>query len=240
MAETMTPIQVIIVWLGYLNIGLGIVNLTPALPMDGGHILRAIMWWITGDRLQASKRILFTGTFFASCYLVIGILLIIKGIVFGGLLLLIIGWYLDVTTQVKVSQRDIWERLRGVCVRDLMARKYPFIDGNTNLQTFVENHLSSGGEGCFLISQRGKLMGLITFHEVRNIGHRRWPYTVIYDVMNRIDQLQTVNPEAPITEALELMGGSQTNQLAVMSNGQLVGIISRDHIMGHLLAGSEF
>jgi Zn-dependent protease/predicted transcriptional regulator len=239
MSETMTPIQVIIIWLGYLNIGLGIINLTPAFPMDGGYILRAIMWWITGDRRKATKRILLTGKFFASCYLVIGILLILKSIVLGGLLLLIIGWYLDVTTQVKVSQRDILERLRGVCVRDLMARQCPYIDGNTNLQTFVENHHASGGESCFMILERGKLTGLITLHDVRNIGHRRWPYTVIYDVMNRIDQMQTVKPEAPITDALELMG-SQTNQLAVMSNGRLVGILSRDHIMGHLLARSEF
>lgn len=125
MEAPVTPLQVIIVWLGYLNIGLGIIKLTPAFPMNGGHILRATMWWVTGDRSRATKRTLFTGMFFASCYLVVGILLIIKSAVFGGLLLIFVGWYLDVATQVNISRREIYDRLRGVYVRDLMARKCP-------------------------------------------------------------------------------------------------------------------
>ena len=240
MTEPVTPLQMNIVWLGYLNIGLGIINLTPAFPMDGGHVLRAIMWWISGDRSRATRRTLFTGMFFASCYLVIGILLIIKDAVFGGFLLIFLGWYLDVATRVNISQRDIYERLCGVCVREIMARNCPFIDGNTNLQTFIENHLTRYEESCFLIMQSDILTGVITYQEVMNIARRRWPYTVIYDVMSQIDQLQTVRPEAPIIEALELMGGSETNKLAVISKGQLVGIISRYHIMHLLSVRKEF
>ena len=239
MAEPLTPLQMNIVWLGYLNIGLGIINLTPAFPMDGGHVLRAIIWWISGDRSSATRRTLFTGMFFAKCYLVIGILFIINGAVFGGLLIVFAAWYLYMANRVNISQREICEQLRDVCVRDLMASRFPVIDGNTNLQTFIENHLTCGEKNCFVITQSDKLTGLITFQEVRKIARRRWPYTVIYDVMNRIDQLQTVKPEAPITEALELMGCSRRNQLVVMSNGQLVGIISRDHIMSLILARAE-
>lgn len=241
MAEPVTPLQAMIVWLGYINIGLAIFNLLPAYPMDGGRVLRAIIWWMTGDKSRATRRASFAGIFISHCLIVLGIFSIFKGGGFGGLWLVLIGWFLIHAARASVAQIDISERLRGMCARDLMARDCPLIDGNTNLKTFVEDHLELSKDSCFLIEQRGELAGLITLQEVATVEHRRWPYTVVYDVMNPIEQLQTVKPETPITEVLELMGPSSANQLAVMSNGQLAGIISRDHIVRLVMtrAGSK-
>jgi Zn-dependent protease/CBS domain-containing protein len=238
-AEPITPLQSVIVWLGYLNIGLAIINLIPAFPMDGGRIWRSSMWRITGDKSRATRQTIFVGMFFAAIFVVSGIFLIIKGEAFGGLWLIFIGWFLDKVARASVSQKDVIDRLCGVCVRDVMTRNCPVVDGNINLQTFVEDHLKGIEESCFMIMQRGELTGLISFQEVITVGHRRWPYTVIYDVMNKIDRLQKVNPESPIIEALGLLGHSQVNQLAVISNDKLVGIISRDQIMCLLMTRAE-
>lgn len=239
LAEPMMPLRAMIIWLGYINIGLAFFNLIPAFPMDGGRVLRATIWWITGDKSRATRRASFIGMFFVACFIVIGILGIFKGAIIGGLWLAFIGWFLFQATRMSVARTEISERLRGVRVRDVMAHDCPIVDGNTNLQTFVEDHLMRCEESCFLIKQSGELTGLITFQEVRRNGRRRWPYTVVYDVMNQIDQLQTVKPEAPLTEALELMGRSRVNQLAVISNGRLVGIISRDHIICQVMEHAE-
>ncbi|MCI0661766.1 MAG: site-2 protease family protein [Acidobacteria bacterium] len=239
LAEPVTPMQAMIVWLGYINIGLAIFNLVPGFPMDGGHMLRAIIWWRTGDKSRATWQASFAGMLFAPCFIVIGILAIFKGAVFGGLWLAFIGWFLIQAARVSVSQTEVIKRLCGVCVKDVMERECPVIDGNTNLQIFVEDHLMRGEDDCFLIMDGGELTGLITIQEVKKIGRRRWPYTVIHDVMNQIDQLQTVNPEASITEALELMVRNQEDQLAVTSNGRLVGIISRDHIRWILMTHAD-
>jgi Zn-dependent protease/predicted transcriptional regulator len=239
LAEPVTPVQTLIVWSGYINIGLAIFNLIPAFPMDGGRVLRAIIWWRMGDGPRATWLASFAGMLFAISFIVIGLLAILKGAVFGGLWLAFIGWFLIQVPWTGISQTEISERLRGVCVKDVMESDCPIIDGNTNLQIFVKDHLMHGVGRCFLIMHGNELTGLITFQEVRRVGRRRRPYTVIYDVMNQIDRLQTVTPEAPITEALELMGHSQEYPLAVTSNGQLVGIISRNHIRRLLMMRVE-
>ncbi len=202
-------------------------------------MLRAIIWWGTGDETRATWLASFAGTFFATSFIVIGILAIFKGAVFGGLWMAFIGWFLFQVALASVSQTEVSERLRGVCAKDVMESDCPVIDGNTNLQTFVEDHLMRGEGDCFLIMHGSELTGLITVQEVRKIARRRWPYTVVYDVMKQIDRLQTVTPETPITEALGLMGHSQEDPLAVTSNSRLVGFISRDHIKRLLMKRVE-
>jgi CBS domain-containing protein len=239
LADPSMPLQALIVWLGYINIGLAIFNLVPAFPMDGAHVLHAIIWWRTGDESRATLLTSFAGMFIATSFIVIGSLAIFKGAGFGGLWLAYIGWFLIQVGRTCVSQTEVSERLRGVCVKDVMESDFPIIDGNTNLQTFVEDYLMRGERNCFLIMHGSESTGLITFQDVIKIGRRRWPYTIVYDVMNQIDRLQTVKPETPITEALELMGYSQEYPLAVMSNGRLVGVISRDHIRRLLMTRTE-
>jgi CBS domain-containing protein len=234
-----TPRQAVIVGLGYINIGLAVFNLVPAFPMDGGRVLRAIIWWRTGDESRATWLASFAGMFFSTFFIVIGILAIFNGAFFAGLWLAFIGWFLIQVARAGVSQTEVSERLRGLCVKDVMESDFPVINGNTNLQTFVEDHLMRGEGSCFLIMHGSELTGLITFQDVSRIGRRRWPYTVVYDVMNQIDRLQTVKPDEPITEALELMGHSQADPLVVTSNGRLVGIISRDHIRRLLMTRAE-
>jgi Zn-dependent protease len=146
------------------------------------------------------------------------------------------GWTLLAEPLTPLQAMIVW---LGYINIGLVIFNCPVIDGNTNLKTFVEDHLELSEDSRFLIKQRGELAGLITLQDVAKVGHRRWPYTVIYDVMKQINQLQTVRPETPITEVLELMEPSSANQLAVMSHGQLAGIISRDHIVRLVMTRAE-
>jgi predicted transcriptional regulator len=124
-------------------------------------------------------------------------------------------------------------------VADVMARDCPIVDGNTNLQTLVDEHLLRTGGRCYLIVENAVAAGLITPNEIKSIERARWPYTTVYDAMVPIERLKTVNPEMPVAEALETLGRANVNQLPVISNGRLEGIISRDRVLQFLFTRAE-
>ena len=123
------------------------------------------------------------------------------------------------------------QSLRGVRVGDVMARDCPVVDGRSNLQNFVDEQLLRTGRRCFVVEEKGRLVGLITANEVKEVGRAQWPYTTIDDVMHPLDQLHTISPDTPVTEALERMVREDVNQLPVVRDGRFTGIISRANVL---------
>lgn len=239
MTEPTTPLMAMLVWLGYINLGLAIFNMLPGFPMDGGRVLRAIIWWYTGSAERAVRAASLTGQVVALGFIVLGIYRFFAGAGFSGLWMAFIGWFLLNAAKATYAQQELTERLRGVRVGDLMTRDCTVVDGNTNLQTFVNEHLLHTGRRCFLVAEQGEVTGLITPNEVKGIAQARWPFTLVYDVMRPLDQLRTVTPETPVSEALEIIGREDINQLPALTNGKLAGMISRDQILRYLLTRAE-
>jgi predicted transcriptional regulator len=153
--------------------------------------------------------------------------------------MVIIGWFLLDAAKAAYARQELTDRLRGVRVGDLMTLDYTVVDGNANLQTFVHDYLLHTERRCFLIAEQGVVTGLITPNEVKGVPKARWPYTTVFDVMRPLDQLLTVTPETPVSEALEIIGRDDINQLPAVANGRLEGMISRDQILRHLLTRAE-
>jgi Zn-dependent protease len=239
LAEPGTPLMTMLVWLGYINIVLAIFNMIPGFPMDGGRVLRAIVWWKSGDAAYATRVAARTGQFIAFGFIVLGLLSFFRGAGFGGLWIALIGWFLLSAAGASYAHVRMNERLRGVSVADVMARDCPQVDGRTNLQTFVDEYLLRTGLRCHLIVEQGAPAGLITPHEVKAVERARWPYTTVDSVMVPIERLKTVNPEMPVAEALEMLGRADVNQLPVVSNGRLEGVISRDRVLQFLFTRAE-
>lgn len=233
------PIAAMFMWLGVINIALAIFNMIPGFPLDGGRVLRAIVWWITGDANRSTRIASVVGQFVAFGFIMIGILRFFGGAGFGGLWLAFIGWFLLDAARASGAQIQIAERLNGVRVGDVMTREFPVVDGNSNLETFVHEHLLPSGHRCFVVLEQGRPAGIITPHEVKTIARARWPYTTVGDVMRSLESLSTVGPERPVTEALELMGREDVNQVPVVQRGTLAGIISRGHITRLLQTRAE-
>ena len=237
--EPATPMIAMLVWLGYINVGLAIFNMVPGFPMDGGRVLRAVIWWVTGNAARATRTAAATGQVIAYGFILLGVLRFFGGAGISGLWIAFIGWFLLTAAQATTRQAEFTETFRGVRVADLMTRDCTSVDGNTNLQTFVHEFLLGTGRRCFLIIEKGEFIGLITLNEVKAIPQARWPFTTVYDVMVPLERLRTVTPETPVTEALEIIGRENIHQLPVVSNGRLEGMISRDQIMNQLLTRAE-
>jgi len=234
-----TPLPAMLMWLGVINIGLAIFNMIPGFPLDGGRVLRAIVWWVTGDASRATRIAAGVGQFVAFVFIFWGILRFFNGAGFGGLWLAFIGWFLLDAARASSAQLAITETLRGLRVGDLMTRDYLRVDGRDNLQTLVDEHLLPTGQRCFIVEEKGKVAGIITPHEVKSIPRPRWPYTTVDQVMQPLDRLHAVRSDTLVTDALETMGREDVNQLPVVNEGHLDGIISRGHILRTLQTRAE-
>jgi Zn-dependent protease/CBS domain-containing protein len=239
MMDPHAPVQAVLVWLGYINIALAVFNMIPGFPLDGGRVLRAIIWWATGNGNRSTRIAARVGQGVAFFFIILGLVQFFRGEGFGGLWIAFIGWFLLEAARASYAQVEISEGLRGVRVADVMARDCQLVDSRTNLQTFVDEHLLRSGRRCFVVVESGGVAGLITPHEVKGVDRARWPYTLVTDVMRPIDKLRTVSPETPVTQALETMGRDDVNQLPVVSDGRLEGVISRGHVLGFLQNRAE-
>jgi predicted transcriptional regulator len=169
----------------------------------------------------------------------LGILRFFNGAGFGGLWIAFIGWFLLDAARASGAQVEITERLTGLRVGDVMTQQFATVDANSNLETFVQEHLLPTGHRCFVVLEQGKPAGIITPHEVNAIDRGRWPYKPVGDVMRPLETLRSVGPERPVAEALEMMGREDVNQMPVVQHGSLAGIISRGHIVRVLQTRAE-
>jgi CBS domain-containing protein len=120
-----------------------------------------------------------------------------------------------------------------------MESDCPVVDGRSNLRTLADDYLLRTGRRCFMVVEGGRVAGLITPHEIKQVDRARWPYTTVDTVMRPLEQLRTVAPDTPVVEALEVMGRGDVNQLPVVSDGRLEGIISRGRVLQLLQTRAE-
>jgi Zn-dependent protease len=237
--QPQTPIAAMFLWLGYINLTLAAFNMIPGFPLDGGRILRSIIWWSTGSGDRATQLAARIGQVVALLFIALGIFRFFGGAGFGGLWIAFIGWFLLQAAGASYSTVNVMKSLEGVRVGDVMTRDCVSVDGNLNVQNFVEEHLLRSGRRCFVVEQNGEVAGLVTPHEIRGLERQRWPYTTLHDVMRPLDQVHTVTPATPVSEALETMGRDDVNQLPVVSNNHLEGIVSRAHVLQVLQTRAE-
>ena len=202
-------------------------------------MLRAFLWWITGDANRATRIAARAGQLIAFGFILFGLFRFFDGAGFGGLWMAFIGWFLLDAARSAQAQVMTLDGLRGLRVGDVMSRDCPAVDGRLNLQNFVDEHLLRTGRRCFLVEENGRLVGLVTPHEVKEVERARWPYTTIDGVMRPLGQLCTVSPDTPVTEALERMGREDVNQMPVVRDGRLAGIISRGNVLRLLQTRAE-
>lgn len=233
------PWMAMLDWLGYINLALAGFNLIPGYPLDGGRVLRSIIWWKTGDADRSTRVAAKVGQLVALAFIAIGIFRFFGGAGIGGLWIAFIGWFLLQASRDSYVQVGLTHDLKGVRVADVMTRDCPTVDGFLNVQNFVEEELLRTGRRCFIVMQKGEMAGLVTPHEVKEVDRAKWPFTTLYDIMRPLEEVRSVSSEASLVSALELMSREDLNQLPVVSNGQLEGVLSRAHVLSYLQTQAE-
>jgi Zn-dependent protease/predicted transcriptional regulator len=233
------PGNAMLLWLGYINLSLAGFNLLPGYPLDGGRVLRAIIWWKTGDADRSTQAAARVGQVVAFAFIAFGMFRYFGGAGIGGLWIAFIGWFLLQASRESYVQVGLAHALEGVRVADVMSRDCPTVDGWLNVQNFVEQHLLRTGRRCFIVVDKGEMTGLITPHEIKEIDRARWPFTTLHDIMRPLGEVSSVTPETPLKSALESMTREDVNQLPVVSSGRLEGVLSRAEIISYLQTHAE-
>ncbi|HZP62029.1 MAG TPA: site-2 protease family protein [Terriglobales bacterium] len=239
-AEPANPVTAVLLWLGYINLALAAFNMIPGYPLDGGRVLRSIAWWITGNMERATRIAARVGQVVALLLIFYGIYRFFVGHNFGGLWLAFIGWFLLDASRSSYLQVGLMAGLKDRRVADLMERDCARVEGYLSLRDFVDEYLLHSANRCFLVAQGPIALGLITPAELKKVPRDRWDQSSVQSVMRPLNQLRSVSPEMPALQALELMAREHVFQLAVVANGKLQGIFSRDQVLRFLQLHAGF
>lgn len=226
-------------WLSSINLMLALFNLVPGFPLDGGRIFRALLWRVTGNLATATRIAAGTGQTVGYAFILVGIWTMFTVSWFNGLWLVFIGWFLLSAAQESVLQMSLRSALSGLRAEDIMARDCPTVSGQLSLADLVHEHILRTGRRCFLVSQNGRLEGLVTLHQVKAVPQERWGDSFVVQAMTPMDRLYAVAPETAILDVLRGMEQHDVNQVPVTQDGRLLGMITRDHLLRVLYANLE-
>jgi Zn-dependent protease/CBS domain-containing protein len=228
-------VTAVLVWLGYINISLAVFNLIPAFPLDGGRVLRSIIWAITKNQVRATRIAARIGEVVALLFVVDGIWKYFSGGGLGALWIAFIGWFLLDAAKASYSQvKKTGAVVRDMRVSQLMSRGCVSVDRGMSLRELVDTYLLKTSQRCFAVTDRGRVVGLITRGDVGAIPRELWSTTTVRAAMHPLQEMHTVTPNTSVLDAMKLLLRSNVNQLPVIANGVLEGIIFRSQMVGLL------
>jgi Zn-dependent protease/CBS domain-containing protein len=237
--EPNTAVTGVLVWLGYINIVLAVFNMIPGFPLDGGRVLRAIVWAITKNADRSTRIAARIGQVVAFLFILDGIWQFFSGAGFGGLWIAFIGWFLMDAAKASYAEVETTAAFRGMRVSQVMSHDCVTVNRGMSLQEFVDTYLLRTGERCFAVEDQGRLVGLITPRDVGAVPRDRWDKTTVREAMRPLQELHIVTPDTPVLDALKLVARNDVNQLPVVANGTLQGIVSRSQLVQLLQVRSE-
>ena len=224
------PLPTLFLWLGPINVILGVFNLIPGFPLDGGRILRSILWAATNDLQKATRWAAGVGQLIGWLFIFAGISMVFGAAVplFGagvvnGLWLAFIGWFLHNAAAASQGRAVVDHLLEDLPVARLMRRDMPTVPSDMTLGTLVYEHVIGTDERSFAVLDNGALSGSVSIDDVRKIPRARWDATTVRDVMTPAGQLGSIRPGARAAEAYRELAARGMRQIPVVEDGHLMG-----------------
>lgn len=221
------------------NFILGVFNLIPGFPMDGGRILRAIVWWAKRDYTVATRIASRSGQALAYMMIIIGLLAVVDrdgriSLAVGGwaqgLWFVFIGWFLLTAAQESYAHVAIRNTLSGLRAGDIMSPDVPTVARDISIEEYVHEVLRTGRR-CHVVTGNGMAVGLVTLHRVQMFPRDEWNNTSIQAAMVPQNSIHWVSPTEPLLGVLERMQTEDINQMPVLEDGHIIGMIARDAIL---------
>jgi Zn-dependent protease len=221
-------------WLATINFWLATFNLIPGFPLDGGRILRALVWAATKDFTSATRTASIGGQIVAYAMIAYGIWQAVNDKLVDGLWMAFIGWFLLSAAQETFAQVAIRNTLRGMRAGDVMTREVPTISRSIALEDYLQEIIRTGRR-CHLVEGDGRVVGLISVHTLNSIPREEWGVTSVQAAMIPRERIHATRPEEPVLSILERMQSEDINQMPVVARvdgaERVIGLISRDTIL---------
>ncbi len=227
-------------YLAFINFVLAIFNLIPGFPLDGGRVLRAIIWGVSHNLHKATYIAVIVGRFFGFMFIFFGVMQIFGGNMGSGLWIAFIGWFLESAAMSQLHQQYLQDHLTGHTVYEAMSSDYGIVPYDSTLQEVIDNHFLGIGRRSLIVKQDDKFIGMLTLHRIKNIPQDKWPFTSVTEAMISDIETEKVDVNYPLWDALLKMDKDGVNQLPVVENEQIIGILSRESIITFLGSNQEF
>ncbi|WP_295101714.1 site-2 protease family protein [uncultured Candidatus Kuenenia sp.] len=221
--------KTLFIYLAQINLIIGIFNLIPGFPLDGGRVLRAILWSKNKNFFSATQKASGVGRKIALFFVFFGLFSLFTGVP-GGLWLMLIGWFLFTAAQASYQQSALQEYLFGVKVKDLMVRDLINVSPSLSLEEVVNNYFLKYGYGGFPVVEDGKYLGIITLKEIKGIPKNAFEDTRVREVYLKHKKQWEISAEAEAIKALESMLREDTGRLVVKKGASIQGLITRNGI----------
>jgi Zn-dependent protease/CBS domain-containing protein len=232
--RSVAPIFAMVKYLALINAILAVFNLIPGFPLDGGRVFRAIVWGITHNMRRATEIASYLGHAIAFSFILIGVWRLFQGDWTNGLWIAFIGWFLENAVVGQVQQLRIQHLLSGHTVGQVMTRSCAQASADITLQDLVDQYVLARGQRCLVLMEGPDAIGLLTMTDIRHVAREAWANTPATEVMTPMDKVHRTTPTAGLDQAFEQMGAEGINQMPVMENGQIEGMLSREDIMDYL------
>ena len=232
------PVATILLWLGPLNFLLALFNLVPGFPLDGGRLLRAVLWSTTGDLDKATRWASGAGRAVGWALITMGVLMAFGfWIPFfgtglgGGIWIALIGWFLHHAARASYVALRVRTRLSHVPVRDVMRSNLDTVSPDMTIAELVRDHVMRSDQTSFPVLEGTELAGVISTRDIQLVPSDQWPWVRLRQVMTPASELPRVDVEADASKALECLAERDMEQLPVVDHGRLSGFVRRQDIL---------
>jgi Zn-dependent protease/predicted transcriptional regulator len=224
----------ILLYLGTVNIALGVFNILPGFPLDGGRVLRSIAWRRTGSFRQATTIASRVGELFGYVLLMIGVFLLLAGFIIDGVWLLFIGWFLLNAAKAEAQNMQLESILGRLRAGDVMHSQFETVPPGLSLQEVVDEHMLARGERAVVVSHGDAVLGILTVSDIRRVAREEWGSTPVQGVMTPKDKVTTVAFDARAIDVLRLVSEKRIHQIPVIAEGRMVGMVTRRELLDRL------
>ena len=219
--------------LGYLAIVnglLGAFNLIPGFPLDGGRVFRSILWQATGSLRRATELAAAAGTLVAYAFFVWGFIRVVNNELLAGIWIAAIGWFLQDAASASVQQVRVESTLRGTTVSQILRPDPTTVQPGTTVSELIEQHLLPDNRRAMPVVD-GRLIGIVTLSDIRKLPPAERATTPVAAVMGGRDGVVTVTPRSTLADALEALGRGDFEQVPVVEDGRVLGLITRADVV---------
>jgi Zn-dependent protease/CBS domain-containing protein len=232
------PLAAIISYMAYINLLLGAFNLLPGFPLDGGRVLRSIIWGSTGSLSRATDIAGRVGQLFGWLFIGVGVFFLVQGDIFNGLWIAFVGWFLNSAADASRKEITLRERLSHFKVRELMNVNIETIRPETTVSEMVMNVFRRQPGRAVPVCRDDRLVGIVTITDVKKIPQDQWGATPVERIMTT-SPLYTVVPEDNLNTAMQLIAHHDINQVLIKENEKCAGLLSRADIIRFIQMSHE-
>lgn len=240
------PLSTIFVWLGSVNMILGIFNLIPGFPLDGGRVLRSILWGFTNNLVKATRWSAWVGQLVAWALILSGISMIfgtripfLGTGVFNGMWIIFMGWFLQNAASQSYRRVLVQDVLEDVPVKRMMLTDVPSVPADITAETLVNEHIVGSDNRDFLVSEDGQPVGLVTIDDIRKLPSEARHTTLLREIMTPSKKLEVVTPEQNVSEAFDQLQNQEIHELLVMHGNHIVGLLRQKDVVRWLELQSQ-